>query len=1038
MVTPLEPAEQALLEYALARGFLTQAQVDEALALLAAAAARGLPMRLLQILRERYLDPSSLPELAAVYESQQRPPGDGADSVTLVADGEDSVTLVAAGPPPQPPPAPAPVGPRQIGPYEVVREIARGGMGVVYVARRSGEEEELALKLLLNSDQAEAKDVERFKIEAAAAGKLSHPNIVKIHDVGQDARGCHYMVMDYVDGGSLQGLLRRQGPMDERQAAGMTIKLARALQHAHDQRVLHRDMKPANVLVRDGEPLIADFGLAKQQGASGKSLTVTGEVMGTPAYMPPEQAEGARKEIGARSDQYSLGATLYEMLTGLPPFQGQSPINVVMAVLTKPPMAPRKRRPELDAGLEAIVLKTLSKEREERYPDCEALAQALEGWLGEGGSGARSKGVLAALATVALLAIGAAVAFAAGSAKESPPATVAAVEKTSPPNVAESARPQSAGSPAETPSESPVGEEPSSSLDVTRPSPEPAPSLSPPMPFDEGKLERVVLLDADSLSDSSLEHLEVGQPWLVTRTAEGLLFRGNRNASPRLRLPLRSAGVSNRPFMLRVKFRVASLGRELQFGVNLCSQIRGSPRLLALAMAMASKAQNTDLFRGFRLRYYPKSVLPSPKRLELFSPEREGFRPTEELTLEVRASEGELEMTTLVGDRVLGRTRGRRVGLDSFQAQDLDLEVGFIQSNSLHGRRPKGFSRQLNRGEALLISCELLAEPGTFVLAPAHERQNPWRLLGRAGRTLLARRDPARVSQLLSDPLLSGSAGQERMVRARTSMLRALAALRRGERESAIQELRQLDALEQEQFPRFGSRTPDNEKAFMKRMGSSFWGLRTADLPLVESDVRGLFVDAYRAHVLHPETDSKAFADAQGLFFELDAGTLSGLDEAYQAARAKDMAPLARLIRDRVAKTLRREDRWGLRQYAGSWFALSLSAAEPPAGLASDPVAGYLWELAGAPALAWKLLEPSVKSEDPFQRWVAVNFGASALYRQGDYAGAHKLWKAIAVEALEGPLRLVDADGVVGAVDTGVHDSMVASFEHADRMIGSR
>ena len=959
-----------------------------------------------------------------VNATAKRPTGPSARAARRVrTQGYDRVMATPLDPAEQAPLASAPAGAQQIGPYEVVREIARGGMGVVYVARRSGEQQEVALKLLLKSDQAEAKDVERFRIEAAAAGALSHPNIVAIHEVGQDERGCHYMAMEFVDGDSLQGLLRRQGTMDERTAAEMTIKLARALQHAHDQRVLHRDMKPANVLVRDGEPLIADFGLAKQQGAGGKSLTVSGEVMGTPAYMPPEQAEGARREIDARSDQYSLGATLYQMLTGLPPFQGQSPINIVMAVLTKPPTAPRKHRPDLDPGLEAIVLKTLSKEREDRYADCEALAQALERWLGEGESTVRGKGALGALAAIALLAIVAAVAFAARPTAESPLVRTGTPEGVSP-EVAEGTRPKSAATPSES-----SGQVALSPADERSSSPGPAPSLAPAMPFNEGQLERVVLLDAGSLEDSSLEHLEVGQPWLVTRTVDGLLFRGNRNASPRLRLPVRSAGGSNRPFLLRVKFRVASLGREMHFGVNLCSQTRASPRLLALAMA--SKATNSPLFRGFRLRYYPRTAIPSLNRLELFSPEREGFRPTEELTLEVRASDREIEMTTLVSDRVLGRTRGRRAQLDSFQGQNLDLEVGFIQSNTRDGRREGGFSRQFNAGEALLISCELLAEPGAFVPAPAHEPQDAWRLLGRAGRAL-ARRDAARASQLLSDPLLSAEAASGSGVPARAGMLRALAALGRGDRGEAIQELRQLDALEQERFPRLGSRA-ENPKVFMSHMGSSFWGLRTADLPLVDSKLRGLFVDAYRAHILHPETDPQAFAAAQGLFFELNADTLPGLGAAYQAARAEDMAPLARLIRARVAKTLRRENAWGLRDHASSWYALSLSAAEPPAGSPSDPVAGYLWNRAGALTLAWHHLEPSVKNEDPLKRWVAVNFGANALYRRGDYAGAHELWKAVEAEALEGPLRLPS-----GALDTGVDDTMVASFQHAGRMLGGR
>jgi len=1023
MATTLEPAEQALVEYALARGFLTRAQVDEALAVLDASAARGLPVRLLQILRERYLGPEGLSELTAFYEARRGSSSAGPESVTLLNEGSsvgaESVTHLAEAPPPPLRAASGPGEARRIGPYEVVREIARGGMGVVYVARRAGQQEKLALKLLLNSEQAEPKDIERFQVEAAAAGKLSHPNIVKIQDVGRDARGCHYMVMDYVEGDSLQGLLRRQGPMDSRGAAEMAIKLARALQHAHDQRVLHRDMKPANVLVREGEPLIADFGLAKEQGADGKSLTVTGEVMGTPAYMPPEQAEGARKEIDARSDQYSLGATLYQMLTGLPPFQGQSPINIVMAVLTKPPVSLRKRRPDLDPELEAIVLKTLSKEREERYPDCEALARALEEWLGGGEAKKGTKGALLALVAVALLAVGGAFAFAAGPRPEE---TTAASAANSPlvASLLPTATPAESASPTVTRAES-----------APPATPDPIAAYTPPpleALFDESRLERVVLLNAHSLEDGSLEHLEVGQPWLVTPTAEGLRFRGNRNASPRLRFPLRSLSSSNQPFMLRLKFRVTHLGRELRFGVGLCSRDRTRPRLLAVALANGT-TKRPD-FCGLRLRYYPRLPFSKGGYQELFSPRLEGFRPPEDLTtIEIRADEGRLEFTTLVGDQLLDRTRVLRHRPDGFQGGDLDLEVGFVQSNTVHERRIKGFSRQLNSGEALMVSCELLAEPGTFAPVPAQKL--PWRLLGLAGRAL-ARGDLPRARQLLADPLLASEVATEHRVRVRVGVLRGLTALAGGDRPQAIKELRELDAGEQAWFPSVGTRADDKER-FMSGMGSSFWGLRSADLPLVDTKLRSLFVEAYRAHVLEPGTDPEAFAQAQGRFFELDPETLSALSAACRSARAGDTAPFASLVRARVAKSLRREEPWGLRHHLSSWLALNLSLAEPATDSPRDTVAGYLWNRAGAHSLAWPLLEPSLESEDPFQRWIAVNFGADALYRQGDYARALELWEEIEAEALEGPLSLPE-----GGVDTGVSESLLAPFKHARRMVESR
>lgn len=622
------------------------------------------------------------------------------------------------------------------------------------------------------------------------------------------------------------------------------------------------------------------------------------------------------------------------------------------------------------------------------------------------------------LAALALLAIAGGAAFALRDRGEDattpPPATATASDVVLP-----SAGPTSSDRPSPTP--------------VVDYSPPPAPSVAYTPPaldplFDEEDLERVVLLDAKSLDDPALEHLEVGHPWLLTRTPEGLRFRGNRNASPRLRLPLKSTPGKNARFMLRAKFRVQRLGKELHFGVNLSSQSRNPPRLLALAMA--TKATDRPDFRGVRLRYYPKPLPPNfaPPREELFSPQLLGFRPDRELTIEVRASEHELELTTLEGKQVLDRTRAARARFDSLQAQGLDLEVGFVQSNTVDERRSKGFSTFFNTGNALLISCELLAEPGTFTLDSP--KAHAWRLLGRAGRAL-ARGDLDRTGQLLADPLLSPAGIREDGVHVRAGVLRALLARARGDRQEAIRELRLLDAREQERFPTVGSRKADKER-FVVGMGTSFWGLRTADLPLVDSDLRSLFIDAYRAHLQDPETDLAAFAEAQRRFFEQTDNSLPGLSEAFRAARAKDMAPLAALVRERVAKTLRRDDSWGLRHHLAAWLALNLSAAEPPFGSSQDTVAGYAWNLAGANALAWELLQPSLESKDPAQRWVAVNYGANARYRQGDHAGAYELWSALEAEGLEGPRRIRDSD----EVDAGVYEVMRKRFEHARRMTG--
>ncbi|MGE0712706.1 MAG: protein kinase [Planctomycetota bacterium] len=266
----------------------------------------------------------------------------------------------------------------RLGPYELERELARGGQGVVYVARRPGLDREVAVKVLL-AGQASPEEVQRFLVEARTASRLQHRNVVRIHDVGQEG-GNPYLVMELVRGGSLRERLERQGPLAPRDAALLCARLARALAYAHEQAVLHRDLKPHNVLLdAEGEPVLTDFGLAKDVGADG--VTRTGQVMGTPAYMPPEQAGGERERVDRRADVYSLGATLYHALTGQPPFAGPTALNVMHAVLTEEPRRPRALRRELDRDLETVVLRCLEKDPDARYPTMSALADDLERWL---------------------------------------------------------------------------------------------------------------------------------------------------------------------------------------------------------------------------------------------------------------------------------------------------------------------------------------------------------------------------------------------------------------------------------------------------------------------------------------------------------------------------------------------------------------------------------------------------------------------------------------------------------------------------------
>ncbi|MGE0709891.1 MAG: protein kinase [Planctomycetota bacterium] len=267
-----------------------------------------------------------------------------------------------------------------LGPYRLVRELARGGMGVVYEAERAGLDRRVALKQLLGA--GEPAEIERFLVEARIAARLRHPNIVGIHDVGE-AAGQPYFAMDFLEGEDLAARLKR-GPLPPREAAELVRKLADALAYAHGRAVLHRDIKPANVIVTtEGEPVLTDFGLAKDvEGADESGLTQAGAIMGTPSYMPPEQAEGASDLIDRRADIYSLGATLYALLTGQPPFSGNSVLNTITKVLKDDPVPPRKLRPELERDLEVICLTCLEKAPEARYQTAKALGEDLRRYLG--------------------------------------------------------------------------------------------------------------------------------------------------------------------------------------------------------------------------------------------------------------------------------------------------------------------------------------------------------------------------------------------------------------------------------------------------------------------------------------------------------------------------------------------------------------------------------------------------------------------------------------------------------------------------------
>jgi serine/threonine-protein kinase len=274
----------------------------------------------------------------------------------------------------------APAAASKIPGYEIVREVGRGGMGVVYEARQAGLNRTVALKMILAGEHAEETDLARFRTEAEAIASLQHPNVVQIFEVGEWRAGggrapLPFLALEYVDGGSLEEQLAKNLP-PPRQAAGLVEVLARAVHYAHQKGILHRDLKPANVLLTaDGIPKITDFGLAKRLGAGAQ--TQTGALVGTPSYMAPEQAGGETRRVGCATDVYALGAVLYECLTGRPPFRGQSALDTLQQVRTQDPVAPRAMQPKVPRDLETICLKCLHKEPSRRYATASELAEDL-------------------------------------------------------------------------------------------------------------------------------------------------------------------------------------------------------------------------------------------------------------------------------------------------------------------------------------------------------------------------------------------------------------------------------------------------------------------------------------------------------------------------------------------------------------------------------------------------------------------------------------------------------------------------------------
>ena len=324
----------------------------------------------------------------------------------LWATAQFAAFALPAGDRPTLPAAPAEPGPQpdSFGDYEIVGELGRGGMGVVYKARQKSLGRTVALKMMREARLSSDADRARFRQEAEAVARLQHPNIVTVYEVG-DRDGLPYIVMEYVEGRTL-GQRLSDGPLPPREAARLVAEVARAVQHAHEQGILHRDLKPANILLQSPQssvlspqlkdsrlgigdgglrtPKVTDFGLAKRLSVSPASVrewrTQTGAIVGTPGYMAPEQATG-RRELTPATDVYALGAILYECLTGRPPFQATNPVDALMMVVEQEPVPPRLLVSGIDRDLELICLKCLQKPPELRYAAAGALAADLEAFL---------------------------------------------------------------------------------------------------------------------------------------------------------------------------------------------------------------------------------------------------------------------------------------------------------------------------------------------------------------------------------------------------------------------------------------------------------------------------------------------------------------------------------------------------------------------------------------------------------------------------------------------------------------------------------